>query len=408
MKYILLILAVLIFSGCGGSKANEYLKQGNTVQKDYKTTIPFEMRKGFMIVKVNIGNEVYDFLLDTGSSTILSKELADKIGMTPLGSENVGDIFDEEKRLQYGKIENIKIGNIDFQNTVGAVLDFEGTVLSCLNIDGLLGSNLMRHAVWDFNFENQTITFTNNEDSLDIPNNNKGKKMYVGFAGIPSITIKVNNKNVLNNTVDFGFTGEITLRSKEFEKQKRSERITQYAEGYGKVLEGAYGQGKSSTFYTSKIEKIKIGDIVLNDRIVRTYAGVHNGLGLGFFKDYRVIMNWGDNRIKLIEKSQHEYEGYQTYGFNWMVKDNAIYISALIKNTSASQNLELDDRVIAINGTDYSEGTEIKKCDFIGKGLTDNSNDEISITVLRKNKRHTFNLKKTEFFPLLDESTTTL
>ena len=237
MKYLTLIIALIFLSGCGGSKANRYLKQGNTLQKSYKTKIPFEIRKGFIIVKVEIGEESYDFLLDTGSSNILSQELADKIGMAPLGSENVGDIFDENKRLQYGEIENIKIGGIDFQNTVGAVLDFKGTVFACLDIDGILGSNLMRHAVWDFDFKGQSITFTDREKFLDIPTNYKSKKMYVGFAGIPAITINMNNKTILNNTVDFGFTGGITLRSKEFEKQIQSERISEYAEGYGKVLE---------------------------------------------------------------------------------------------------------------------------------------------------------------------------
>ena len=85
--YSLIVLALL--SSCASSKINKTLKQGNIVQKDFKVTVPFEYRNGLIILKVTIQDEIYDFILDTGASNVLSKELAEKLKVTSLGSEEI-------------------------------------------------------------------------------------------------------------------------------------------------------------------------------------------------------------------------------------------------------------------------------------------------------------------------------
>lgn len=184
--YIFIVFSVL--TSCAGSKIDKTLKQGNIVQKEFKVTVPFEYRLGLIIIKVTIENEIYDFILDTGSSNILSKELAEKLKVIPLGSDDVGDINKKSQQLQYAKIDAIQIGGINFNETIAAIADFNNGDLACLNADGFIGSNLMRFAIWDFDFKNQLITITKDEQQLDIPADAIESKIFIGVASKPSIT----------------------------------------------------------------------------------------------------------------------------------------------------------------------------------------------------------------------------
>lgn len=314
MKNYLYIISLIVLCSCAGSKATKYLEQGNVLEKNFKTTIPFEYRNGFIVIKIEIKGETYDFILDTGASNVLSKELNAKLGILPLGSEDVGDVYGDTQRLEYTKINKIKIGGVNFLETVAAISDFNSvTLISCLDVDGIIGSNLMRHAVWDFDFKKQTITITDTESNLKIPANHKESKFYIGYAGIPSITTKVNGMTVLNNVIDFGFTGGVILPFKVFEKQK-NKRIKKWVKSYGEGSTGIYGSKKNITSYDSKIDEIKIGNLTVKNRIVYSAPFMENIFGLAFFKNYRVILNWKIKRIKMIEVNPLKDEVYLNYG----------------------------------------------------------------------------------------------
>lgn len=87
--------------------------------------MPFEYRNGLIILKVTIQNEIYDFILDTGASNVLSKELADKLKVIPLGSEEITDINKKSERLEYTKLDDIQIGGINY---IGFALHLLATI----------------------------------------------------------------------------------------------------------------------------------------------------------------------------------------------------------------------------------------------------------------------------------------
>lgn len=398
MKNYLYIISLIVLCSCAGSKAAKYLKQGNVLEKNFKTTIPFEYRNGLIVIKVQIEGETYDFILDTGASNILSKELNAKLGIQPLDSEDVGDVYGDTQRLEYTKINKIKIGGVNFLETVAAISDFNSvTSLSCLDVDGLIGSNLMRNAVWDFDFKKQTITITDTESNLKIPANHKESKFYIGYAGIPSITTKVNGMTVLNNMIDFGYNGGIVLPLKVFEKQK-NKRIKKWVKSYGEGSTGLYGKKKNITSYDSKIDEIKIGNLTVKNRIVYSAPFMENIFGLGFFKNYRVILNWKIKRIKMVEVSPLKDELYLNYGFSYSYENSLIYVSALTENSNASKYLKIGDQIIAVNDKNYLNTALDKWCKILENGLFDENKNETIITIIRNGKKKTFQLEKEALF----------
>ena len=392
LLYSLIVLTLL--TSCASSKINKTLKQGNIVQEDFKVTVPFEYRKGLIILKVTIENEIYDFILDTGSSNVLSKELAEKLNVIPLGSKNVTDINKTSQLLNYTKIDDIEIGGIHFKETIAAISDFNSGILACLNADGFIGSNLMRFAIWDFDFKNQIITITDNEQKLNIPADAIESKIFIGTASSePSIISYVNGDKVLNNLIDLGNNSTPHLSYVDFIKQKESNKITKYITGSGYSGIGMYGNGENKDEFSAKIDEIKIGNHIIKDKIMRVKDGKTN-LGILFFKNYRLIINWKAKKIKMIQESTSNNTELNHFGFNSNFNGNKVFVDFIYNETEASKALQFGDQVLQINNTDYTNITNENKCEFFSHGFIQKKTDDITIKVLRNGEKLEFQLKK--------------
>ncbi|WP_298371224.1 aspartyl protease family protein [uncultured Lutibacter sp.] len=393
-KLLFSLIVLTLLTSCASSKIIKTLKQGNIVQEDFKTTIPFEYRKGLIILKVTIENETYDFILDTGASNVLSKELAEKLNVKSLGSENVTDIHKTSQLLNYTKIGNIEIGGINFQNTIAAISDFNSGELACLNADGFIGSNLMRFAVWDFDFKNQLITITDNEQKLNIPSDAIESKMFIGTASsVPSIISYINGDKALNNLIDLGNNSTPHLSYLNFVKQKESNKITKYIAGSGYSGIGMYGKGEKKNEYSAKIDEIKIGDHIIKNKIMRVKNGKTN-LGLLFFKNYRLILNWKAKNIKMVQESTSNNTELNHFGFNPNFNKNKVFVDFIYNDTAASKLLQIGDQILQINNIDYSKITNENKCDYFNDGIISKGTAEITIKILRNEEELEFQLKK--------------
>lgn len=300
--FIYFIICILINS-CATSKAVKYLKEGKTVEENFKVTLPFEIKNGYIIVEVKIKNKNYNFILDTGAPNLVSKELAESLNLKVIDSVNVSDVFDKSKNTKYTRIETIEIGTINFIGTVALINDFNSIpVWSSLNIDGFIGSNLMQHAIWDFDFNLKQITITDNESKLSLPEEIVENKLFIGHAGTPAIACKINGKKVWNFTVDFGYNGGIVIPFSEFKKQKENGKISDFTKSETHGVIGIYGkQDITRESYTGIINEIEFGNSTLKKEKVYSEQYFNQLFGLEFFRNYRVILNWKSKKIKLIE-----------------------------------------------------------------------------------------------------------
>ncbi len=388
---------ILLFLSCGGSKIEKLLKTGQVAQETFTVTVPFEYRQGLIILKVDINNKTYDFILDTGASNVLSKELYNELGLKAIDSELIRGVHGTGQQLEYTSVDNIKIGDVGFLNTIAAVHDLNAvTELACLNVDGIIGANLMRQAIWDFDFKNQNITITNTEASLDIPANYNEVKFFVGYQGTPSIIVDVNDLRVLNTRIDTGYNGSLSLSRIEFQKLRNKNKITQYVTGNGSTSVGVYGAGKPTIFHKGLINEMTFGNLKLNNTVV-TFAGLDQKLiGMNFLKKYRVIFNWNSKKIKMIEITPFKNSKVNTYGFGPSFKENKLYVKSVIKKSSAAKNgLQLGDQILTINDTDYSTIEQNEWCKTLKNGLVDASEKTIKMTIKRDSTITNLTLNKT-------------
>jgi len=386
---------ILTLSNCT-SGIKKILKVGSIQQKNFISTIPFDYTKtGHIVLKVSMKGKEYDFILDTGATNIISEELANELGVKVIGSSEILDINNKPKSLDFVELEDVQVGGINFKNTIGSILDLKKGELDCLGVDGLLGSNLMRHAVWDFDFQKKTITITDDERQLNIPANHSETKIYVGDAFQASITTKFNDRKVLNNIIDLGNAGAPKLAYVAFNKLKGAKNPVEYLKGSGGSGFGAFGRSaEKKSSYTTKINSLKIGNYELNAVIVNVKDGQTN-LGLSVFKNSRIIFNWKKKSFKMIEQSTRKKGAMYGFGFYPVFDNNKLYVDFLYNNTDASRKLKYRDIIININNKDYSSISEEEWCEFVqDDGLPYLKESSIKIQVLRDGMELEFNLKK--------------
>jgi len=387
------LIGILLLSSCAGAKIDKILKQGDVLQESFKTTIPFTYVNGWIVLEVEIENKTYNFILDTGSSNLLTKELAEKLNIESLDAEEIIDMNGLANETEYTRIKNIKIGNIDFRETIAGIVDLNKIAeIGCTKIDGFIGANLMRKAVWDFDFQKQLITITNDENKLDIPTETIESKLFIGTAGIPSVIVTINGQKTLNNTVDFGNSGGNLLRIDYFKKQLDKKLIKKYVKGNQKFV-GAFGHTENETFYEVVIDEMKIGNHTINNLIAGVRSGSHGNLGLSFFKNYRVILNWHSKKMKMIKITDAGNNSYKTYGYTTLYKEESVFVNAIVDTSSASDFLEQGDKIVSVNNVSYLNVTKEQYCDI---WTNDIDTDILSITVLRDGKEFTFELRKTK------------
>ena len=165
----------------------------------------------------------------------------------------------------------------------------------------------MQHAIWDIDFDKKQITITDNESKLSLPENIIENKLFIGYAGIPSIACKINGEKVWNFDVDFGYNGGIVIPFTEFEKQIENSQISDFKKFKTYATVGIYGgQDVKRESYKGIIDELEFGNTILKDQKVYSEQYLGRRFGLDFFKNYRVILNWNSKKIKLIENTNSE------------------------------------------------------------------------------------------------------
>jgi hypothetical protein len=158
---IYFVCILIIFSACDSDnfyRTRKLMKGGkllNNITKPYIlnpiiTTNKLDSLDNFenfvYSVRVNFPNDTsnYIFLVDAGSPTVISEQLAKKLQIEIL--YNFRDYsFENHPNFDIGIIPSLKIQELSWQN-IAVVIDKKiGD-----NYDGIIGANLMQHAIWQF------------------------------------------------------------------------------------------------------------------------------------------------------------------------------------------------------------------------------------------------------------------
>jgi predicted aspartyl protease len=393
MKKLLLstFVMLLLLTSCNTLKTIKLMKSGEIEQEEFNVKIPFEYRLGMIILKVNISGEEYDFLLDTGAPNAISKELAKKLGLSNVSEQKVRDSQDEKSKLGFVLIKKLGLGGVDFLNTGAVVADLkQSKELGCLRIDGLIGSNLMRKAIWKFDYQNQIITITNSIESLSIPKLTSKIPFFTKYTGTPIIDFKLNDVTQKNVIVDLGSNGGISLSNKTYNALMKNNPSIPQTYSLGISESGLYGLGKADSTYYIKAPSVSFGNVSLENTIVSFSNKSASTIGTKFFKNYDLILNWFTKEILLINKTEYDNSTLSTFGFTSSNQENQLIVSQIYKNM---EDLKVGDQILQVGAINYNKLLPEQWCEIVENGLI-KEKEEVKISILRDNKELSFTLRK--------------
>ena len=361
MKHLLVLVLLLINSLIFG-QVN--FNQGSINLKEYYEVIPYQTEIGKIILPVTINNKTYRFLLDTGAPNLFSPELLKELNVTEGDSINVNDANNQDQKMKFAVVPQLKIGNLSFENQAGLIYNFEEhNLLSCYKIDGFIGSNLLRNSIIKINGANKTIIITNKIKSLNIEKKTIKMKL-VGNQKSPYVELKFVGKNNEKASdmvlVDTGMDGLYDMSKRAysiFEKSKIFEALYS-ATGIGDS--GLFGAGNSNEQKLLEIENANLNQQIINNIMVSTTSDDNSRIGLDILKYGDVTLDFLNKKFyfestKIIDVKE------KTPKFYTSVQNDKVVIG-IVWDEKLKTLMNTGDEVISVDKMDI---TNISLCDFL-------------------------------------------
>ena len=368
MKKHYILIFIILLTSCNLLKQLQLMKSGKTQQEDFFVTIPFEFRAGLPILEVQVNGLKANFLFDTGAPNVISLEFAEKLRLKTKAKGSVEDsggnnITDQK----YVSLSEVKIGSINFLNTGAIITDLNSSdIMECIKLDGIIGANLMKEAFWKIDYENQTLTLTDNISKLKISEDYKALKFKAKISGSPLVSLSINGNEIKNLTFDTGSNGQITLQKKIYHKLKKN-HLLKSTFIKGSTTYGVNGKALSDTTYFAKSKNLRIGDISLNSQILN-FREHSNIIGTGFLKNFDIILDWKSNIIYLRKIKDYDYSSIISFGFKPDLRNNKIFIGAIFDKSDSDGKLELGDEILEINNVDFESFSKFDFCELVNNG----------------------------------------
>ena len=364
MKYIsqLLFCFVLLTANNSYSQLPDFIQRldGGTAQPgNYFGKVKFQLSENRLFINSEIEGKSYKLLVDTYSPCLFYDYILDNITPDTLDrSAQLGKAFEKTFLLPiYPKFDTIKIGSISFLD-IGAMLmksDASNPLLK-YNIDGILGANLMKKSILQFNFKDTILTITNKKEKLA----NVDDALILPFTpkpiqGSPNTIFIVNNDtiNAEFDTGNDGFINAITPSIKE--KIEKGDAVPWSI----KLAIPVNRQDLDSieTHYYVLLDSIQIGTkmfyhipiIAYNPEIVTETKG---SIGMGFIKNFVTTIDWFENKIYLKEQADFKLpSNKKTFGFTCEAKNGKLLVKSIFNSSLADrEGLNIDDNIVAVDG----------------------------------------------------------
>ncbi|GAA4271852.1 PDZ domain-containing protein [Aquimarina gracilis] len=396
-KIISLTLFLLYFSFTYGQSAKEQLELVNSVKLEdveFFKEISFQDKFGYFIIPVKIGDDVYDYIFDTGGYNTVTSEIISRNKLPNLMEVEVGSANQLKSNIILTKIPTVDIAGVQFKEIGAFNFDFKDSPqINCYTNGGLIGKSIIKNAVWQINAPEKKIVLTDDINKLDNLDNAIKLKVKLDKVFNPFVKAKINGKTK-SFLLDFGYGGFISLteaEGKSINSQKMVEVTGEGAVSANGIL--------NENIFIKNIKSFEIGNSSIPSQVVYySKSNNYNLIGSKIAKYFIVTLNFEEKELFLtpIEKKE-EVQPKSSFGFDLNRNENNVYVSKIFKGLSADKKgLKLNDVVISINDKMVNQGTY---CDFYnGTKELLKADEPIRLKVKRGNELLNIEIIKSKLF----------
>jgi len=345
----------------------EKLGHADIVNENHNDTIPFYYsNSGHILIDVSLEDDTttYPFILDSGANNIIfNKEDSD------IELENNGFSFGIGASRNFfwsriKKLNKIQLGSLTFENIHLKSVDYNA---ECFEAYGLIGTGIMRHLVWQIDFEKSVIIVSNeiNKDSIN-PNALKFKVSENSFGHQLRIPIKLSESGqIISPLVDLGSNSNLSIDENYIMEDSLSFESKRFygsgASGLGDAVDEKF---EGRVYLIDTLSFMGSGHSI-NNFPISAESNSLDLLGLGFFKKYKTTISWKDDLLFLEPNDSVQNFVGKTAGMEtrFVKKDKKVLISSLMEKSPATKlNLSLGGEILSVNG--LSIFNEQEYCDM--------------------------------------------
>jgi hypothetical protein len=253
--------------------------------------MPLVMRNGHYLVPVFIAGKRYEFLLDSGaSSVVLDTHVAKELGLAGVGA------FEAKGANRLGGVQDIALPPVSIGSALLADLSASSLDTGALRIDGILGTPFFAESLVELDFKRNTMRFgppgsfkpRGARVALDTDRALPEAQLVAGAARIPGEFL-----------VDTGNSNAILLYRAFVE---RHPSIVPFTASNSLT----YGIGGATQTYRTKLDRLDFGGVVLHDRptdvmlaTTGAFADYHDAgnIGLGVLDDFVVTFDEANDAL---------------------------------------------------------------------------------------------------------------
>ena len=373
MKKIFTIL-VFSFFACSMLAQSINLNQGSIKQKRYLQKIPYKNVNGMLIVPVTIHGKTYNFLFDTGASLAISDRLYKELNLPIIGQEEIKDAEGVKKEMKFILLPMLQLQEITFINTAGLVLHEESSdfidLFKCFEIDGIIGSNMLRNSVVQFDEQSKHIIIADNfkkiatkkteYQALKMELSPNQSSPYI-WIGLQKGEQKSSDRAVLFDTGDPSFYVMSIDAYNWF--NEHMDIVDKIAESEGSFSWGAHGLFEKQRYFLLNISEIYVRGKTFNNVVITTTNDISSRIGSDLLKYGKVTLDYKNkafiyepfDSVNIDELSERPWAIYPIW-------QNDKLVVGIIWDKALESHINLGDEVLSINGLNI---VNMDICDYL-------------------------------------------
>lgn len=326
--------------------------------------IPVTVRAGKLFITAAVNGQTREFIFDTGSPSILAKDFADALGLTPVGQNRGTDAHGAQVRMDVAVTDTIALGDITFSKAPVMVFDYSDLPLGpCLIDGGVIGSEILPGSAWQIDLQRgvlrvaETVSALNGAPTLTAPLHD------FGYPHAPIIDYAIGGLSD-KALFDTGSAEDLSLFTKVFEDRGVQNAITRGSlrKGRGSEGESAGGRGETVDLNRFELSGLRIGGASPGAVDATTRSAPPTLVGAGLLDSYIVTLDFPGKRFLLEERTQKSLAGASA-GFSIaFVGDEAQVVQLFEQSAAARAGLQLGDRVLSAHGRSLATSPDNDRC----------------------------------------------
>lgn len=321
-------------------------------QAEFPETIPIDVWADKIFLSAAVEGENRRFILDSGSPTMLTKEVAEALNLEIIGQNQGQDANGNVVETDIAIVDRMEIGGMTVRNVPVFIFDPSNLELGhCLLDGGILGSEIMALVNWQIDVRGNRLIVTDDVGDLEHVRDAASAPMKVfGYPNYPVVEHGINGQFTDNALFDTGSSELLHLNERAYDhlrKEKILPKPISTAEGTFGTSAG--GRGNDTTFYQAMLDELSIGELSLRDISAWTRPEVPTLIGAGIFRSHVVTLNYADSSIHFSPYDDPD-PSTDGHGFRPYFRDGNVYVGFLERPSQAAESgLRLHDQIVAIN-----------------------------------------------------------